>query len=174
MGTAHDAKLDLFAGADDVNKVLLNRLLAVPELRARYLALCREIAAKWLDWEKLEPIVRKYQALIGDDVRRDTRKLFSSEAFSQAVTVEAESQAFGPFGGKTMGLKPFAQERKAYVLQYRDGDGTQAARERPSSQCEGSSPESRATGFEIAASTSPAAMANSAMVLKRSCMGRSP
>lgn len=129
MGGAHDAKLDLFAGADDPKKVLLNRLLAVPKLRERYLSLCREIAAKWLDWEKLEPIARRYQALIGDDVRRDTRKLSSNEAFTKALTEETESQGFGPFGGTAMSLKRFAQERRAYVLQYRDPGLNRAARE---------------------------------------------
>lgn len=116
-----DAKLDLFAGSEDPDKVLLHRLLTVPSLRARYLALCREIATKWLDWSRLEPLARKYQALIAADVKADTRKLDSTENFTKAVTEETEGRGFGPFGAaKHMSLKQFAEERRAYVLAYQE------------------------------------------------------
>ena len=116
-----DAKLDLFDGEKDPNKVLLNRLVAVPNLRTRYLALCREIAIKWLDWSRIEPLAKKYQALIAEDVKKDTRKLDSTENFSKAVTEETQGHGFGPFGGmKTMGLKQFCEERRAYVLGYKE------------------------------------------------------
>src|SRR5262249_12109266 len=42
--SSDDVTLDPFAGADDPNKALLYRLLAVPSLRARYLADIRDIA----------------------------------------------------------------------------------------------------------------------------------
>jgi hypothetical protein len=114
-----DAKLDLLAGAEDPDKVLLSRLLAVPALRDRYFALCRQIAAKWLDWDQLEPVATAYRRLIGDDVRIDTRKLTTTEAFDRSLTEDVESGGFGPFGGRTMSLKRFAAERRDYVLQYR-------------------------------------------------------
>jgi hypothetical protein len=110
-----DAKLNLFAGEQDPNKALF-RLLAVPQLRARYVELCREIATKWLDWSKLEPLAQKYQALIAEDVKSDTRKLDSTENFSKALTEETQGHG-GPFGGmKTMSLKQFVEERRAFVL----------------------------------------------------------
>ena len=113
-------KLDLFSGEQDPNKALF-RLLAVPKLRARYLALCREIATKWLDWSKLEPLAREYQALIAEDVKRDTRKLDSTENFVKALTEETQGHGFGPFGSmKTMGLKQFAEERRGFVLNYKE------------------------------------------------------
>ncbi len=116
-----DAKLDLFDGEKDPNKVLLNRLVAVPNLRARYLALCRDIATKWLDWSKLEPLVHKYQALIADDVKKDNRKLDSTENFTKALTEETQGEGFGPFGSrKTMGMKQFVEERRAYVLALKE------------------------------------------------------
>jgi hypothetical protein len=114
-----DAKLDLFAGEQDPNKVLF-RLLAAPKLRARYLELGREIATKWLDWSTLEPLARKYQALIAEDVKRDTRKLDSTENFTKALTEETQGHGFGPFGGMTnMSLKQFVEERRAFVLNYK-------------------------------------------------------
>ena len=51
---------------------------AVSRLRARH-------RRKWLDWKKLGPMARSYQALIGDDVKPDTRKLYSSEAFETGL-----------------------------------------------------------------------------------------
>ena len=115
-----DAKLDLFAGADDEAKVLF-RLLEVPKLRARYRALCLEIATKWLDWKTMEPLAEKYQALIATDVARETRGVASAEEFKKAVTEETEGGGMGPFGGgKHMSLKQFAAERRAYVLAYQD------------------------------------------------------
>lgn len=81
-----DAKVGLFAGSNDPNKVLIHQLLAVPRLRARYLELCREIATKWLDWPRVEALVKEYQGLIGADVLKDTRKLSTNEDFTWAVT----------------------------------------------------------------------------------------
>jgi len=49
-------ELDPLAGSTDDNKPLLRRLLAVPSLKARYLANVRTLAETWLDWEKLGPL----------------------------------------------------------------------------------------------------------------------
>lgn len=116
-GGARDAKLDLFAGSDDANKVLLSRMLAVPSLRKRYLAYAKDVAEKWLDWGKIEPLARKYQALIAADVKADTRKLDSTENFIKGITEETSGHGFGPFGGRpVMSLKQFVEERRAFVL----------------------------------------------------------
>ena len=115
-----DAKLDLFAGEKDPNKILF-RLLAVPKLREHYLVLCREIATKWLDWSKIEPLAKKYQALIAEDVKADTRKLDPTENFTKALTEETQGSGGGPFGGmKTMSLKQFCEERRAFVLNFKE------------------------------------------------------
>jgi hypothetical protein len=97
-----DARLDLLVGLDDDTKPLRSKLLAVPALRARYLAYCRDIATKWLDWQRLGPIVTSAHALVADDVRTDTRKLDSFEAFETSV---AE-------------LRTFAEARRAFILEY--------------------------------------------------------
>src|SRR6185503_19306005 len=60
---------------DDPNKALRQKLLAVPDWRRKYLLYIGDIAEKWLDWNRLGPLVAKYERLIGDDVARDTRKL---------------------------------------------------------------------------------------------------
>jgi spore coat protein CotH len=94
------AELDPLVGLDDPTKPLRSKLLAVPALRERYLQYVREIATTWLDWATLEPLVRQYQALIADDVRADTKRLESFEAFQDGV-------------GR---LKVFADRRRAFLL----------------------------------------------------------
>ena len=96
--------LDPLIGLDDASKPLRSRLLAVPALRARYLAYVREIAEKWLDWKTLEPLVRQYQNLIAEEVKADTRKLYSYERF-QADVAESPTS-----------LKHFVDSRRAFLL----------------------------------------------------------
>ena len=64
---------------------LRSKLLAVPALKQRYLQYVREIATTWLDWATLEPLVRQYHALIKEDVREDTKRLETFEAFEAGV-----------------------------------------------------------------------------------------
>ena len=96
--------LDPLVGLDDASKPLRSKLLAVPALRERYLTYVREIAENWLDWEAMEPLLRGYQALIAEEVRRDTRKLFSTDAFTNALDGETDS------------LKGFLDARRAFLL----------------------------------------------------------
>jgi hypothetical protein len=111
-----DATLDIFTGSDDPNKAVLAKLLAVPALRARYVEYVKDIARNWLDWNKLGPLVDKWQSLIAADMKTDNRKLLSTEAFTKAVTVDRFEPGFGPTGPPSMSLKSFAEQRRAYLL----------------------------------------------------------
>ena len=114
-----DVKLDPFAGSNDPNKVLLHRLLAVPALRTRYLDYVRQIAREWLDWNKLGPIATQYHSLIAADVKADTRKLESTDAFLKSLTEDTVSEGQGPFGGRpVMSLKTFVTQRREFLLNY--------------------------------------------------------
>jgi spore coat protein CotH len=93
------AELDPLVGLDDATKPLRSKLLAVPALRARYLTYVRAMAAKWLDWNTLGPLVQKHQALIAADVKADTRKLDTYEAFEAGVAT----------------LKDFVERRRAFL-----------------------------------------------------------
>jgi hypothetical protein len=112
--------LDPLANAGDTSKPLLSKMLAVPSLRARYLGYVRDIAEKWLDWSRLGPIATQYQALIADEVKADTRKLDSFEAFQQGLAAEAAQAGTsrGPGGGSS--IKRFAEQRRAYLLNCRE------------------------------------------------------
>jgi len=106
--------LDPVAGADDPRKPLLSKLLAVPKLRERYLGLVREMATTWLDWNKLGPLAQQYQAMLADEVKKDTRKLASFEAFGSGVS--GESNEGGP--RRMVSLKEFAEIRRAFLLSH--------------------------------------------------------
>ncbi len=98
------AELDPMIGLDDSTKPLRSKLLAVPALRARYQGYVRDIAEKWLDWKVLGPKVQRYQALIAADVKADTRKLYSFEAFQNDVETGERS------------LRSFVEKRRAFLL----------------------------------------------------------
>lgn len=107
-------ELDPLFAASDTNKPLISKLLAVPALKARYLAHVRSIAEKWLDWSRLGPVAQKYHDLIAAEVAADTRKLDSTEDFVKSLTLDIQSEGPGP--GVTIGLKNFAEQRRAYLL----------------------------------------------------------
>jgi hypothetical protein len=104
---------------------LLGKLLAVPALRARYLAHVRAIASKWLDWERIAPLATEWQALIAADVQADTRKLYSAESFKQGVNTDAVEDGFrGP--RQVIALKTFVEKRRAFLLKEPAADGSRA------------------------------------------------
>ncbi len=97
-------KTDPLISATNETAALASKLLAVPALRAKYLGYVRELATTWLDWSRLGPLAERYHALIDADVKRDTRKLESYDAFAASLTADARS------------LKAFADQRRAYLL----------------------------------------------------------
>jgi hypothetical protein len=109
-------KLDPLHGLNDTSKPLRSRLLAVPALRARYLGYVRDLAEKWLDWERLEPQACQYQALIAEVAKADTRKLDSTEAFEQGVQGTASPAPAAGFGPPAITLKDFADQRRRYLM----------------------------------------------------------
>jgi len=111
-----DATLGIFVGADDPNKALLQRLLAVPALRTKYVGYIKDIAANWYDWKKVGPLIGQWQALIADDIKKDTRKIFSTEAFSQGATVDGFEPGRGPTAPPYYSLKGFFEQRRAFLL----------------------------------------------------------
>ncbi len=113
-GGGSGGDLDPLIAANDAEKPLISKLLAVPALRAKYLGYVRDIAQNWLDWEKLGPIARKYHDLIAAEVRLDTRKLDSTEDFEQSLTGEVSGGS--GFGRRPPSLKSFANQRRAYLL----------------------------------------------------------
>jgi hypothetical protein len=93
-------ELDPLVGLNDASKPLRSRLLAVPALRERYLQIVRDIATRHLDWTTLGPRARQYQSLIAEDVKADTRKLYSTDGFTSDLAR----------------LQEFVEKRRAFLL----------------------------------------------------------
>ena len=102
--------LDPLILENDERRPLASKLLAVPELRARYLSYVRDIAENWLDWEKSGPLVLRYKALIEEDVKSDTRKLLSTEEFYAGFE--------GAQGAEERSLRGFFERRRAFLLEH--------------------------------------------------------
>lgn len=101
-------ELSPLVAQNDTTKPIISKVLAVPALRAKYLAYVREIAEKSLDWNALQPIVRQYRDLIADDVARDTRKLYSTDDFLRTT---ADDPTYGT-------LRSFFEGRRAFLLRW--------------------------------------------------------
>lgn len=111
-------EIEPLVAANDPDKPLLSKLLAVPSLRERYLTYVRDIAEKWLDWKKLGPLAEQYHSLIAEHVAADTRKLDSTDHFEKGLAGKLEPKQ-GP--GAKLSLKDFAGQRRAFLL--RDSAG---------------------------------------------------
>jgi spore coat protein CotH len=119
MPAVEGVKLDPLLAANDPDKPLISKLLAVPSLRQRYLKYVQDIAEKWLDWNKLGPIAQSYHDLIAAEVRADTRKLDSFEDFEKGLSEDIPGGGgFGPGRGGVISLKNFCDQRRAYLLNH--------------------------------------------------------
>ena len=113
-------KLDPLTGLDDERKPLRSKLLAVPALRTRYLEKIHTLAKDDLDWSKLGPVVAKYRELAGKEIAADTRKLSTTAEFEKLTADQAPAatpeEAPRGFGGASMALRSFADQRRAFLL----------------------------------------------------------
>ena len=116
-GAGGNVELDPLVGLTDKSKPLRSRLLAVPSLKAKYLAHVKQIAEESLDWKTLGPVVDQYEKLIGMEIEADTKKLTSYAAFQQTVSGTA-SPTGEQRGRPHMGLKQFADQRRAFLLNH--------------------------------------------------------
>ena len=70
-------------------------------LRERYFGYVRDLAGRWLDWNKLGPVAQQYHNLIAEYVASDTKKLYSQQAFENCVSED---------------INKFADERREFLL----------------------------------------------------------
>jgi hypothetical protein len=99
--------LDPLIGVQDSATPLRSKLLAVPALREKYLEYVRDIAAKWLDWKTIGPVIDQYKSLIDSAVKADVKKLEGYDDFLEGTT------------GTNRSLKSFAAARREYLLRLR-------------------------------------------------------
>lgn len=96
------------------NKPVLSHVLAVPELRQRYMAHLRSALQK-LDWNVLNPIFTAHRNLIAAAVQADPKKLYSYQLFQDNFTTTVTLPYSGPAGGTLIGLQQFVTQRRALV-----------------------------------------------------------
>ena len=108
IGFRGGTELNPLVAQNETQKPIIAKVLAVPALRAKYLAYLREIAEKSLDWNAVGPVVKQYRDLIGGEVARDTRKLFSTDDFLRTT---ADDPALGT-------LRGFFEARRAFLLRW--------------------------------------------------------
>ncbi|MCA9141092.1 MAG: CotH kinase family protein, partial [Planctomycetales bacterium] len=88
---------------------LRSRLLAIPELRERYMKYIHQIAEQSLDWERLKPSIDRYRELISPIVKADTKMLDTYEAFLATTGTDQSSN-------ERMSLRQFAEQRSEFLL----------------------------------------------------------
>lgn len=97
---------------NDSSRALASRLLAVPALKERYLGYVEDIATKWLDWNRLGPLVQQNRELIAEAVAQDNKKLSTTEEFLAGTADEASSNS------SVISIRDFADGRRAYLLEF--------------------------------------------------------
>ena len=105
----------------DTMRPVIGRLLAIPHLRARYLAHIRTIANEWLDWDVLQPIIAEYQSLVDAEVKADDKKLYSYQVFATSHISDqgGGDNQWGSRGRRaTPSFKRFVEERAEYLLNH--------------------------------------------------------
>jgi hypothetical protein len=108
-------ELDPLVGLNNSRMPLRSRLLAVPALRERYLVKVRTIAQESLDWQKLGPVVAKHRTTIENEVKADTRKLYS---FTEFVRLTADEAPKDGGRGRGTNLRAFAEQRRKFLLDH--------------------------------------------------------
>ncbi len=116
--------LDPLGPLQDPENILFIKLLAAPSLRARYLSYVRAIADQWLTWQRLGPIAKAAQAIVTEDVKRETHTPNSYIRFVQNL-----DQDTSPGNGlkrdstEAPNLKAFIEERRVYLQQHTAPNG---------------------------------------------------
>ena len=105
--------LDPLVGLNSERMPLRSKLLAVPQYHARYLQYIRTIAEKSLTHKNLSPVIAHYRELMDAEVKGDTRKMSSYDAFTHA-TAPLERNVDQPHGS----LNDFIKTRRNFLLQH--------------------------------------------------------
>lgn len=100
--TAADAQLSPVQGTGNTNRPVINRLLAVPEFRQRYLAHMRTVLEEVFNPSSMNALIDSYSALSKADIIADTKKNFTMTAYTNDITA----------------LKSFVRQRHAYLTNH--------------------------------------------------------
>jgi len=96
------------------SKPVLSRMLAVAELRQRYMAHYRT-ARTDVNWAYFGPIFTAHRNLIDAAVQADPKKLYSYALFQANFTSTVNMPYTGIAGGNIVGLQQFVDQRVAFL-----------------------------------------------------------
>ncbi|MEM6800357.1 MAG: CotH kinase family protein [Bacteroidota bacterium] len=88
---ANNLGWDLFYKENDTDFPLINRMLAVPSIRQRYLAHVRLILEEYFISAYVDPKIDAWQALIDADIQADPKKFYTYTEFQSAITALKQS-----------------------------------------------------------------------------------
>lgn len=97
-----------------VNKPVLSHVLAVPELRQRYMAHMRAALTEF-NWTLFNAEFSAYRTLIDAAVQADPKKLYSYTLFQSNFTSTVTLPYSGPAGGNVIGLQAYVNQRAAQL-----------------------------------------------------------
>lgn len=107
-------EINPLVGLTDATKPLRSKVLAVPELKTAYLKKVRQLAEEDLDWSKIGPFVADLRKLIDAEIKADTRKLSSYDAFLAATGSEVRATGEPAKGS----LQEFFTKRRKFLLNH--------------------------------------------------------
>ncbi|HVH34787.1 MAG TPA: CotH kinase family protein [Tahibacter sp.] len=96
------------------NKPVLSRVLAVSELRQRFMAHYRT-ARRDLNWDYFGPLFAARRTLLDAAVQADPKKLYSYTLFQNNFTSTVTLPYSGPAGGSLVGLQQFVTQRATFL-----------------------------------------------------------
>lgn len=100
--TAGDVQLSPVQGTSGTNRPVIAKLLAVPELRQRYLAHMRTVLQEYYNPTVINPIIDQYHRLTVADIITDPKKNYTMTAYTNDLTA----------------LKTFVAQRYAFLTNH--------------------------------------------------------
>ena len=108
-----------YSGGSNNSRPLIDRLLAVPQYKERYLAHFRTMLDEFFDWKKMGPLATRYHQMLEPSVKTDTKKLYTNQLFTDNLIKDVVVR--DRYGSYVIpGLKSFVDKRRAYLLNHVD------------------------------------------------------